>query len=154
MASDSDWMKHVVELAVKNVDQGGKPFGAVLVRDGIVLGEGVNEVLASGDPTTHAEMQAIRAASRSSGPDLTGAVAYASGHPCPMCLAALYVAGVREIFFGSSLEEATAAGLGVDEIYRQVSLPNEQRAVPLKQLSPGTGGPGPLQRWLDRTSME
>ncbi len=95
MDAHTSWMRKAVELAAKNVEQkGGKPFGALLVRSGVEIGTGVNDVLASGDPTAHAEMQAIRAACREVGPDLSGAIAYPSGHPCPMCLAALYLAGV------------------------------------------------------------
>ena len=87
-----DFLKQAIALALGNVRQhGGRPFGAVLVRDDVVLATGVNEVMTSGDPTAHAEIQAIRAACRSIGNvRLDGCAIYASGHPCPMCLTAIY----------------------------------------------------------------
>src|SRR5690606_6175874 len=84
--TDDALMREAVALARNNMRDGGRPFGAVLAFEGRVVARGVNEILASHDPTAHAEIQAIRHASRALGrPRLDGCVVYASGHPCPMC---------------------------------------------------------------------
>ncbi len=89
MSNDERFLRQAIELAYANSANGGRPFGAVLVRNGEVVATGVNEILATNDPTAHAELTAIRAASRALGtPNLEGSAVYASGHPCPMCMAA------------------------------------------------------------------
>ena len=107
------FLKQAVALAVDNVRaRRGRPFGAVLVKDGEVLATGVNEVAATNDPTAHAEMQAIRAACRRTGAvRLDGCVMFASGHPCPMCLTAMYLTGVRHVYCAFSLEAGTLRSL-------------------------------------------
>src|SRR5437868_9997211 len=93
-STHEDFLALAVRLALDNVQQHrGRPFGAVLVnKDGAVVATGVNTILESGDPTAHAELQAIRAAAKArNNPRLDGHVMYASGHPCPMCLAAMYM---------------------------------------------------------------
>lgn len=100
MATTDTYLVESIRLAMENVRQRKTwPFGAVLVKDGKVLARAVNEVDATCDPSAHAEMQAVRAASKAQGStDLTGAVVYASGYPCPMCLTAMYLAGVSEVY--------------------------------------------------------
>lgn len=106
--SDELYMREAVELARGNVNAGGLPFGAVLVRDGKIVARAVNEVHTTNDPTAHAEMQAIRQASHMlATPDLRGAVMYASGHPCPMCFAAMHRCGIRTAYFAYSNEDAS-----------------------------------------------
>lgn len=84
-----------IELAYANADKGGRPFGALIVKDGKVLAQGVNEIMTTNDPTAHAELLAIRAASQALGSaSLAGCSVYASGHPCPMCMAAMRMAGI------------------------------------------------------------
>lgn len=86
MRSDADFLGQAVDLAMANVrDGGGRPFGALVVKDGEVIATGVNEIGATGDPTAHAELTAIRRAAQALGaPRLDGCVVYASGQPCPM----------------------------------------------------------------------
>ena len=113
-----------IELARDNVRRGGRPFGAVLVKDGKTIATGVNEIGATGDPTAHAELQAIRAASRVLGsPRLDGCVIYASGHPCPMCLAAMHLTGVTEVAYAYSNEDGEPYGLSTSAIYREMARP-------------------------------
>ncbi|RDU37230.1 nucleoside deaminase [Neobacillus piezotolerans] len=100
------WMEYTVELARKNQsEKGGKPFGAVIVKDGEMMAEGVNDVLETHDPTTHAELQAISRASRLlKTDDLTGCEIYASGEPCPMCLSAIYLSNISKAYFANPAE--------------------------------------------------
>src|SRR3954470_2712348 len=97
---DERYLKQAVELAVANVQRDGGPFGAVVVRAGVVIATGCNQVTSTNDPTAHAEMVAIREACRILGSfQLTRCDVYSSCEPCPMCLGALYWARPREIYF-------------------------------------------------------
>ena len=135
MSGDEDFLRRAVELARDNVEQGGRPFGALVVRDGKVLAEGVNELHRTKDPTAHAELQAIRAASqRLATPRLDGCVVYASGQPCPMCLAALHLCGVGRVLFAASNAEGAPFGLSTAEVYAQLALPLEAQRIPIQHL--------------------
>jgi len=137
-----------VQLAAQNVAAGGKPFGAVIVANGKELATGVNEATQTADPTTHAEMQAIRAAAQDGNAALLkGATMYASGHPCPMCLAAMYLTGFEKIFYHNSLQEVEGTSLDVMPIYQQLQKPFEQQQIPLLQI-PTTLQAQPVQDWL------
>lgn len=143
------YIDRAVELAVNNVKNGGKPFGAVIVRDGKVIATGANEVVASGDLTTHAEIQAIREASQRLGEKaLAGTTLYASGHPCPMCLSAIYLAGINEVYYASTLDEAEQVGLGVSHIYNDLKKDPADQSVPLRQLNSDHPN-NPLQLWVE-----
>jgi guanine deaminase len=110
---DDVWLTRAIELAVENVADGGRPFGAIVVRDGEELATGVNRALQDGDPTAHAELLAIREAARRLGTlSLDGATVYASGEPCPMCRAAARYAGVSRLVFAAEAQIAIDAGLG------------------------------------------
>lgn len=112
------FLEQAIGLARDNVEKGGRPFGAVLVRDGVVIARGVNEMMETGDPTAHAELLAVRAAAQALGtPRLEGCIVYASGHPCPMCLAAMYMAGVREVVYAYSNAEGAPYGLSTAAVY-------------------------------------
>jgi len=133
--SDQKWMEYAVDLAKKNAtEKGGKPFGAVIVKEGRIISEGVNDVLATHDPTTHAELQAIsRAARLLKTDDLSDCELYASGEPCPMCLSAIYLANMNKIYFANPMEGNPLASQA-KKIYEQVGLPNEKRINKLIQL--------------------
>lgn len=91
---DHDFLQRAVDLAQQNVEKGGQPFGAVLVRDSTVLADGVNDVHIDCDPTAHAEIQALRHAGHTHGtPKFDGTTMYASGKPCAMCMSAMIMAG-------------------------------------------------------------
>ncbi|MGG1678456.1 nucleoside deaminase [Neobacillus sp. NRS-1170] len=133
--SNKKWMEYAINLAKNNADKGGKPFGAVIVKDGTIIAEGVNDVIATHDPTTHAELQAISKASRSLGTeDLSECELYASGEPCPMCLSAIYLANMNKIYFANPMEGNPLA-LQAKKIYEQVGLSNKKRTNKLIQLS-------------------
>ena len=105
--SDADvrFMEMAAEIAEKNIDRGGGPFGAVIVRGAEVVATGANTVTLSNDPTAHAEVNAIREACRRLGTfSLKDCIVYSSCEPCPMCLSALYWAGVKRIYFGNTKE--------------------------------------------------
>lgn len=142
------YIDQAVELAVQNVEEGGKPFGAVIVKNGSVLVTGVNEVVQCGDITTHAEIQAIREAT-TAGKKLEGATLYASGHPCPMCLSAIYLAGIDEVYYASGLEEAEKVGLGVEHIYDELKEDWDAQSIPLKQLS-ASSEKDPMEMWKEQ----
>ncbi len=125
-------MKLAAELAEKNIDNGGGPFGAVIVRGGAVIATGVNTVTLSNDPTAHAEVNAIRNACRDLGTfSLSGCTVYSSCEPCPMCLSALYWAGVSRIYYGNTQEDADAIDFSDRFIYRELEKPKIARAIPI-----------------------
>ena len=137
-----------VQLAAKNVAAGGKPFGAVIVANGVEVASGVNEAAQTGDLTAHAEIQAMRTAAQAGKADLLqGAAMYASGHPCPMCLAAMYLTGFEKIFYHNSLEEVEGTSLDVKPVYRELQKPFGQQQIPLVQL-PTTVNQQPVEEWL------
>ncbi|MFC0306697.1 nucleoside deaminase [Rhizorhabdus histidinilytica] len=110
--AEQGFLRAAIELARDNVAQGGRPFGAVVVKDGAIVAVGVNEILATNDPTAHAELGAIRAAARRlATPDLSGCTVYASGHPCPMCMAAMRMAGIGAVAYAYSNEDGEPFGL-------------------------------------------
>ena len=117
------FMRQAVSLACANVAQGGGPFGAVIVRDGVVVATGVNRVTSLHDPTAHAEVQAIRAAALRLGThDLSGCEIYASCEPCPMCLGAIYWAHLDRVYYAGSTADAARAGFDDSEIYDELRL--------------------------------
>lgn len=129
-----NFIEMAVELAKKNAEKGGRPFGAVLVKEGRVIATGVNEILRTQDPTSHAELNAIRAASQAlKSPRLDGCVIYASGQPCPMCLSAMHMTGIKEVYFAYSNEEAEAYGLSTAPIYAQMAKPLSKQAIRIQQ---------------------
>ena len=141
-------LARAVELAQKNVtEEGGRPFGAVLVRDGRVLAEAVNTIHRSGDVTAHAEIEALRAATTAAGhPRLDGATMYASGHPCPMCLAAMYLGGVGAVYYAFSQEDAEPFDLSTAEIYEELAQPPSQRRLEMRKLDIAET-PKPYEQW-------
>lgn len=118
---EEKYMKMAADLSLENVDNGGGPFGAVVVRDGEVVATGVNKVTIDNDPTAHAEVNAVRAACKRLGSfKLEGCTVYSSCEPCPMCLSALYWAGVRRVFYGNTKEDAEAIGFSDKFIYEEI----------------------------------
>ncbi len=131
-------MDEAIALAESNVAEGGSPFGAVLVRDGQVLERAVNEAHLTGDPTAHAELVAIQRACRAHGPDaVKGATVYASGQPCPMCLAACYAAGLGRVVFAGSNKEAAPFGLSSQRIYDELARPLDAQGLPIEHRDHG-----------------
>jgi tRNA(Arg) A34 adenosine deaminase TadA len=132
---EESFMRRAIALSCQGVAEGGGPFGAVVVKDGRIIGEGRNNVVPGRDPTLHAEVVAIRAACAALGThDLTGAVIYTSCEPCPMCLAAIWWARIGEIVFANDRQDAAAIGFDDAAIYEEVARPLETRALPIRRL--------------------
>ena len=141
-------MERAIGLAEENVRAGkGGPFGAVVVRGGVIVAEGVNEVTASNDPTAHAEVVAIRAACRALQTfRLNGCEIYASCEPCPMCLGAIYWARLDRLWFAADREAAEQAGFDDRRIYREFGISPEARTLPAARLL-SKAGRAVLERW-------
>lgn len=132
---DERFMEMAIALSIENVANGGGPFGAVIVRDGEILATGTNRVTDESDPTAHAEVSAIRSACRKLGVfKLEGSTIYTSCEPCPMCLSAIYWAGISRIFYGNTKADAKAINFDDSFIYDQIALPYSERAIPCNNL--------------------
>ena len=132
----ADFMKKAIALARQGMLQGaGGPFGAVVVRDGVIVGEGWNRVLATNDPTAHGEVTAIRDACAKLGTfSLEGCEIHTTGQPCPMCLGAIHWARIGKIYYGFRVEDAAEIGFDDTEFFRQMQLPAEERLIPSEEL--------------------
>lgn len=140
-------MQEAVALARTNIEAGGRPFGAVLVLDGKVCARAVNETHVSSDPTAHAELLAIRYACQAMNRlRLDGSTIYASGQPCPMCLAAMHLCGVSRALYAYSSEDGAPFGLSNSGLYAQMSLTPGAQSLPLQPLRP-TGEDGLYTGW-------
>jgi tRNA(Arg) A34 adenosine deaminase TadA len=132
-----DYMRRAIALSRAGVEGGfGGPFGCVIVRNGEIVGEGHNEVLASKDPTAHAEMLAIRRASARLGSfDLSGCELYTNGTPCCMCMSASLWARIHRIYYALAEKDSAAIGLGDRHFYEEVGRPlNERQIIPMINL--------------------
>ncbi|MCW1913540.1 nucleoside deaminase [Luteolibacter sp. GHJ8] len=135
MSTDPRFMRRAIELARLGMNSGaGGPFGAVVVKDGEIIGEGCNRVVATKDPTAHGEVVAIRdACDRLGRFSLEGCEIHTTGEPCPMCLGAIHWARIGRIYYGFSITDAATIGFDDREFYRQFSLPLAERQVPCAQ---------------------
>jgi tRNA(Arg) A34 adenosine deaminase TadA len=131
MPTHNEYLALAVDEAATGMRAGdGGPFGAVIVRRGQVIGRGHNTVLRSGDPTAHAEINAIRDACSAAGKHhLSGAVLYSNFEPCPMCLSAAYWADIRKVFFCADREMAEKAGFRDRHLYEEICLPPDKREI-------------------------
>jgi len=147
---DNSFMKQAIDLAVENVRRGGGPFAALIVKDGIVIATGANQVTRTNDPTAHAEVIAIREACRVLGDfQLTGCDLYTSCEPCPMCLGAIFWARPERVFFAATHDDATAAGFDDSFIYRQIAVSHDQRTIPMTHLVAPQAS-RPFQEWAGK----
>lgn len=135
--TDEQFMRKAIDLSRRHMQSGdGGPFGAVVVKDGKIVGEGWNRVTSSNDPTAHAEVAAIRdACEKLRTFELRDAVLYTSCEPCPMCLAAAYWARVSKIYFANTRADAARHRFDDDFIYREIPKPLEARSLPIAQMS-------------------
>ena len=128
-------MQQAIDLSIENVKNGGGPFGAVIVENGKIIATGVNRVTASNDPTAHAEVNAIRAACQQKANfKLTGCSIYTSCEPCPMCLAAIYWAGISHIYYGNTKQDAEGINFGDKFIYDEIERPLSKRSIPTRMI--------------------
>jgi guanine deaminase len=130
------FMKRAIELSVANVRCGnGGPFGAVIVRNGEIVAEGVNQVTRRNDPTAHAEVMAIRQACAELGTfELTDCDLYSSCEPCPMCLGAIYWARLARVYYGNTAADAAKIGFDDSFIYEELKAAREERKVPSVEM--------------------
>lgn len=131
-----DFMLNAFEEAFHGMrNNHGGPFGAVITLDGIIIGKGHNMVTSTNDPTAHAEMVAIRNACKNTNSfHLADSVLYASCEPCPMCLAAIYWANIKTVYFCSDRLDAAEIGFNDKFIYDELSLPIEKRTMKLEKI--------------------
>jgi len=128
-------MRKAIALSIENIQKGGGPFGAVIVKDGKLIATGSNRVTANTDPTAHAEINAIRKASRKLGTfDLSGCQIYSSCEPCPMCLGAIYWAHLDKLYYGNTKVDAKNIGFDDSFIYDEIDLKPKDRKVTTTQL--------------------
>jgi guanine deaminase len=149
--ADERFMAVAIDLSSMAVDDDvGGPFGAVVVRSGVVIGRGRNRVLADKDPTAHAEILAIRDATRFLGDHrLAGCVVYTSSEPCPMCMAALYWARVDEVFYANLRSEAAAIGFDDEWLYRELASEIPDRSLRMSRLA-SDAARTVFERWFAR----
>jgi len=132
----SSFMARAIQLSIENVRSGqGGPFGAVVVQNGSIIAEGVNQVTLSTDPTAHAEVLAIRRACEKLRVfELKSCELYTSCEPCPMCLGAIYWARLSRVYFANSAADATRIGFDDSFVYQEIAQPYSQRKIPMIQM--------------------
>ncbi len=132
----ASFMTLCVQMAEENVHTGrGGPFAAIITQDNQVIGKGVNSVTCQSDPTAHAEVMAIRdACQRVGNYRLDGAVLYSSCEPCPMCLGAIFWAGISKVYYAADKQEAEEAGFRDAMIYHEINRNPEQRSTPFIRM--------------------
>jgi guanine deaminase len=146
---DVEFMREAIRLSREGMRQGlGGPFGAVVVREGKIVGRGRNEVTSTYDPTAHGEIVAIRDAGRNlKSFDLSECSIYTSCEPCPMCLCAIYWARIGKILYANSCADAAEFRFDDGSFYQELSRPPEARAIPMAQLLRDEAYPV-FQEWL------
>lgn len=134
MSYNEKFMKKAIAASIKNIEQDGGPFGAVIVKDGKVIATGGNRVTANNDPTAHAEISAIRKACKKLNTfDLSGCEIYSSCEPCPMCLSAIYWAHLDRLYYGNTKKDAANIGFDNSFIYDELDLKPADRKIPSMQ---------------------
>lgn len=150
-----EFLERAVQLAIKNVSNGGEPFGSVVVKNGQIVGEGVNRVKETNDPTAHAEIEAIRKACQMlETTDLSDCELYASGEPCPMCLSTIYWANMKTVYIAYTIDDAAKFGLSSAYFYEQFKLPKTKRDVQMTQMKLQNEILNPYQLWKEKQSGE
>lgn len=153
--NDKDYNPRFMAMATKlsydNIDKGGGPFGAIIVKGDEVISTGANSVTLLNDPTAHAEVLAIRnACAQLKDFRLTDCIVYSSCEPCPMCLSALYWAGVKKIFFANTKEDAAAIDFSDNFIYEELARKREYRHLPAIHVD-GTGAIKAFEKWATKS---
>jgi tRNA(Arg) A34 adenosine deaminase TadA len=132
----TDFMRRAIEISRREMlEQGAAPFGAVVVKDGKIVGEGCNHVVNRHDPTSHGEVEAIRDAGRNLGTwDLSGCDLYTTCEPCEMCVAAMFWAGIDRLYYANTLADAEALGFDLQPLRDMVRADLHERALPAERL--------------------
>jgi tRNA(Arg) A34 adenosine deaminase TadA len=135
IAMQLDFLREAIRLSIDKMQAGqGGPFGAVVTRDGEIIGRGWNQVTSANDPTAHAEVVAIRdACARLKTFSLAGCEIYASCEPCPLCLSAVYWSRIEHVYYAASCDDAAEAGFDDRELYRELARPAAERQIAMDQ---------------------
>ncbi len=147
MDKDRSLLRSAILMAGEGIEKGGGPFGAVITREGKIISKAFNSVVLLNDPTAHAEILAIRQASGFLNTyDLDGCTIYTSCEPCPMCLGAIYWAGIKKVVYSSDRNDAARAGFNDSHIYNEILLTPPERKVTFLQL-PDSGSMEVFRKW-------
>ena len=131
----NEFMKRAIELSIKSVNNGGGPFGCVIVKDEKIISEGSNKLTSSNDPTAHGEIVAIReACKRINNFSLNGCELYSTCEPCPMCLAAIYWARIDKVYYANTRKDAQKIGFDDSLIYSEFQKNIDKRKIPMIQM--------------------
>jgi len=144
-----------IQIAKQSIDSDGGPFGALIVKNGKIIAEGNNCVTCDNDPTAHAEIVAIRRAAHELQTfQLIDCELYSSSEPCPMCLSAIYWAGIKTVYYANDHEQASAVGFDDGFIYQELGLPHAQKKINIQQIDEAMvlqGGQEIFQKWLRKS---
>ncbi len=148
---DQEYLAQAIALAQRGVDEDrGGPFGAIIVKDGKIIGEGNNGVTSTNDPTAHTEVTAIRNACKNiDNFQLDGATIYSSCEPCPMCLAAIYWARIERVVYACTRDDAADIGFDDAHIYNELPLSNEERSIQIETMMRDEGLQA-FKKWTDK----
>ena len=136
---DRYFMKMACRLASENVERGGRPFGAVIIKDGEVIATGCDSITIDHDPTAHAEVNAIRHACRiTRSIQLDGCAIYCSSEPCLLGQSALYCAGVSRVYYSNTAAEADRVGFSDSFIQKEIDKSHIERAIPFIRIEEPT----------------
>ena len=131
----NEFMKRAIELSIKSVNNGGGPFGCVIVKDEKIISEGSNKVTSNNDPTAHGEIVAIREACKNiNNFSLNGCELYSTCEPCPMCLAAIYWARIDKIYYANTRNDAQKIDFDDSFIYSEIKKNIDERKIPMTQM--------------------
>ena len=136
MDKKEKFMMRAIEISKRSIDEGGGPFGCVIVKNDIIIAEGNNQVTKNNDPTAHAEIVSIRkACNKLKTFDLNNVELFTSCEPCPMCLSAIYWAHINKIYYGNSRKDAALIDFDDEHIYNELKLDNNQRKIQMTQIN-------------------
>jgi guanine deaminase len=147
MENDKLYLLRAIKIASESIEQGGGPFGAVIVKDDLVISEASNRVVLNNDPTAHAEILAIRQASAIlKSHELNECTLYSSCEPCPMCLGAIYWSGIQKVVYACDRSDAEEAGFSDRLIYNEIMLDPSERMISFVRLA-DSGGLEVFKKW-------
>lgn len=136
MVTNDTYIDIAISEAFNNIDKNGGPFGALIILNNVIIATGTNTVTLDNDPTAHAEINAIRNASKKLNRfDLSGCILYTSCEPCPMCLSAIYWSHIDEVYYALTRQDANNAGFDDNYIYNELSLPTDKRKIRFTNIS-------------------
>jgi len=132
---DLEFLDQAIELAISSAQSSGGPFGAIVVKDGKIIGKGHNQVTKNCDPSAHAEIMAIREACKNINDfHLSGCTIYSSCEPCPMCMSAIYWAHIPKLIYAATAHDAAQAGFNDEFIYQELAKPYAQRNMQIQHI--------------------